>query len=421
MKTIKIHISKLGLIRDADIEITPFILFSGESGLGKSYAAILCHYFFYVWLSPIRLQSFFNEKGQDIKEGTTEDHSIPLEITKAEIEQWLAVDAVDYLRYMLGYDSLNADITVELPSSIPEKIPFDFEREIVGINSAEEIYNKLTALHVSYRYKSLGLNDENPYSYVLRYAIIREIFDNLHALTASYVLPPSRGSFLSESVNPITGLWESYVNSMKELDRVQEIPEKVSKSLVNLFQTVLDGEVKKSGDRYVYVTHGDTLPISAAASSVREAGPLQIMIKKRDISKMAILIEEPEAHLHPIKQQMMADIIGIMAKGGARMQITTHSDYFLKRINDLVRLHILKKKMDENDFDKFCKENNFNPEFSLDTSILSAYFLHRRDDGSVEILRQDVNHGIPFDSFKEINGKPMANSARLYELTIGEE
>ena len=58
MKPIKIHIDRLGLVRDADITITPMMVFSGESGIGKSYVAILCHYFFYVWLSPKRLDTF---------------------------------------------------------------------------------------------------------------------------------------------------------------------------------------------------------------------------------------------------------------------------------------------------------------------------------------------------------------------------
>ncbi len=37
MKAIKIHINRLGIIKDSDITITPMMIFSGESGLGKSY------------------------------------------------------------------------------------------------------------------------------------------------------------------------------------------------------------------------------------------------------------------------------------------------------------------------------------------------------------------------------------------------
>ena len=62
MRPIKIHINRLGLIRDADIELSPLMVFSGESGLGKSYVAILCHYFFHVLLNEKRLSSFIKNQ-----------------------------------------------------------------------------------------------------------------------------------------------------------------------------------------------------------------------------------------------------------------------------------------------------------------------------------------------------------------------
>lgn len=37
MKKISIHIEKLGPIRNADIELAQFMLFTGASNLGKSY------------------------------------------------------------------------------------------------------------------------------------------------------------------------------------------------------------------------------------------------------------------------------------------------------------------------------------------------------------------------------------------------
>ena len=44
MRTVTFNITKLGAIRDSKIELKPLMLFSGESGLGKSYAAFLIHY-----------------------------------------------------------------------------------------------------------------------------------------------------------------------------------------------------------------------------------------------------------------------------------------------------------------------------------------------------------------------------------------
>lgn len=424
MEPVKLHITRLGLIRNADIEMTPIMVFSGESGLGKSYVAILCHYFFHVWLNPKRLDSFFKElqssRGINFF-NTTDPHSdngVALEITRKELEKWLAKDAVAYLQYMLGYDELSAELTVSLPNIIPDHIEFMYEQELMGLNNAEDLYHKLTILGVTYRFRRLGIQDESPYAYVLRYAIVNKIFGDVKKLDYSFVLPPSRGSYMSEEVVGRTGLYKSFIQGMRELEQVQEVPDSISEQLVELCRKVMDGEVKKAGDKYIYITHGETLPISAAASSIKEIAPLQLMISKRDISKASILIEEPEAHLHPLKQRMMADVIATMNMGNASMQITTHSDYFIRRINDLMRLHILKGKMSNNCYTEFCKKNDFIADLTLDPDKLSAYFLERTEDGLVKINKQHSLTGIPFDTFKAINGKPLADSAMLYELTV---
>ena len=400
------------------------MVFSGESGLGKSYVAILCHYFFYVWLSSKRLDSFFKELQKDRginfynQNQKLPDKGTALTISKEELQNWLSRDAVSYMGYMLGFDSFSADITVTLPDVFPNEIPFIFEQELVGINNAEDLYCKLTVLHITYRFRALGIQDESPYAYTFRFAAISELFGDFHNLDYDFVLPPSRGSFLSEEVHPKTGLYRSFVLGMKELELAQETPDVINQNLVKLLKEVIDGEVKRTGENYIYITHDDTMPVSAAASSVREIAPLQIMITKRDVSKASILIEEPEAHLHPLKQYMMADIIATLALGGANMQITTHSDYFLRRINDLLRLNLLKSKKSEEEYKKFCQDNSIIPDLTLDSSILSAYFLERNCDGSVSVKLQDSKSGIPFDTFAVINGKPMTDSSLIYEITV---
>ena len=424
MKPIKLHINRLGLVRNADITITPMMVFSGESGLGKSYVAILCHYFFYVWLSSKRLDSFFKELQKDRginfynQNQKLPDKGTALTISKEELQNWLSRDAVSYMGYMLGFDSFSADITVTLPDVFPNEIPFIFEQELVGINNAEEIYCKLTVLHITYRFKALGIQDESPYAYTFRFAAIRELFGDYRNLDFDFVLPPSRGSYFSEDVNPKTGLFKSFIQGIKELEQAQETPDVVNENLVKLLKEVINGEVKRTGDNYIYITHNDTMPASAAASSVREIALLQTLITKRDISKSSILIEEPEAHLHPLKQYMMADIVATLALGGANLQITTHSDYFLRRINDLIRLNLLKSKNSGDVYLHFCQSNDIAPDLTLDSSILSAYFLEKDENGFVSVKLQDTKEGIPFDTFAVINGKPMVDSSLIYERAI---
>lgn len=426
MRPIKIHIKRLGLIKDSNLEISPLMIFSGESGLGKSYVAILCHYFFSVWLNEKRLDSFIRKyyavESIDFFDTTTTlaDSGIALELKKTDLEQWLAENAIEYLSYMLGCDKVNAEISINLPPEIADTIVFQYDRELMGIDKNEDLYWKLSVMHLTYRFRQLGIKDESPYSYVLRFAMIAELFGSDYmALTMAAVLPPSRGSFFTEDITPKTGLFITFADTMKGLEQANEIPDVISEDCVRLYQSLMDGQVKKNGDKYTYTTnHGDIIPITAAASSVREMAPLQLLVTKRDIKKIAVLIEEPESHLHPLKQRLIADAVVAMATNGAMMQITTHSDYFLRRINDLLRLHIIKRRKSDVEYKELCKELDLEPTLTLDPDLLAAYYLERQQNGDVRIIHQNTSNGIPFDTLREINGKPLTDSAKLYEIAL---
>ena len=117
MNKIKIKIEKLGRIKDSEIEIDRLVLFSGESGLGKSYMAILCHYFFHILVDDKRMSTFFKEKGADfnLQRKDFKNVGVAIEIQKSELEKWLADDAIEYMRYILGNDDLKGKIEVILP------------------------------------------------------------------------------------------------------------------------------------------------------------------------------------------------------------------------------------------------------------------------------------------------------------------
>ena len=62
------------------------------------------------------------------------------------------------------------------------------------------------------------------------------------------------------------------------------------------------------------------------------------MVLKSGINFKAMIIEEPEAHLHPELQQKMARLIINMMNLGIPVWITTHSDTILQHINNMMKL-----------------------------------------------------------------------------------
>lgn len=404
MKCIKVRIDQLGRIRDSEILVSPLMVFSGESGLGKSYLALLCHYFFELLINTSRLNHFFVDNNIDfnILSKDFKDVGTALEIKKQDLEAWMAKDAILYLRYMLGYDGISGQIEITLPESVPDTMAFTYKNELTGLVDKEEIYTILSLGNLRFRIQEKTQFDESPFAFLLRFVLIDYIFGNYQKLDSTFVLPPSRGPILTEQIIPTTGMYSEFLNDMTGLNRIKPRPDTASEIVLKLFRTILEGEVDKEETTYIYTTNDASMPVSAAAASIREIAPLQILAKKQDVSRCAILVEEPEAHLHPLKQRMMADIIGALSHNGAIMQITTHSDYFLRRLNELIMFAKAKKTTDDPDKLRTLSEKvNIVEDMSIDESIIGAYLLRKQADNTSIAVKQDISNGIPFAAFRD--------------------
>lgn len=404
MKCIKVRIDQLGRIRDSEILVSPLMVFSGESGLGKSYLALLCHYFFELLINTSRLNHFFVDNNIDfnVLSKDFKDAGTALEIKKQDLEAWMAKDAILYLRYMLGYDGISGQIEITLPESIPDTMAFTYKNELTGLVNEEDLYTILSLGNLRFRIQEKTQFDESPFAFLLRFVMIDYIFGNYQMLDSTFVLPPSRGPILTEQIIPTTGMYSEFLNDMAGLNRIKPRPDTASEIVLKLFRTILEGEVNKEETTYIYTTNDASMPVSAAAASIREIAPLQILAKKQDVSRCAILVEEPEAHLHPLKQRMMADIIGALSHNGAIMQITTHSDYFLRRLNELIMFAKAKKITDDPDKLRTLSEKvNIVEDMSIDESIIGAYLLRKQADNTSIAVKQDISNGIPFAAFRD--------------------
>lgn len=389
------------------------MFFSGESGLGKSYLAVLCHYFFDILIDPNRLANFFTEERQYTtppSEFHKKDAGIIMTFTKADLEKWLSEDVVSYIRYILGYSGASIDLSVSLPplEDDTQQFRFSYQADLSGLADKEELTYTLSLGHLIYnRAKEASfsvLGEENPLSVLLRHYLMFIIFSDFRALEDSVLLPPSRGAYFTEELKAKTGLFEKFIRNINSLSRIPEFEQKVDSDLEHLFEEIIRGRILIKNDGYYHLSEdGIELPVSAVASSIREISPLSLVINRLDPGNTALLFEEPEAHLHPTLQRKMADLLMLLAGQGMYMQITTHSDHLLRRINELMMLAELEARQGGEEFKRFLVENKLHksPIRKESFSRIASFYLRRREDGSSEIIKQDISEGIPLQSFKD--------------------
>ena len=78
-----------------------------------------------------------------------------------------------------------------------------------------------------------------------------------------------------------------------------------------------------------------------ASSRVSELAPVVLYLRHVVSPGDVLIIEEPEAHLHPAMQTAFARELARLVRAGVRVVMTTHSEWFLEQIGNLVRLSSL--------------------------------------------------------------------------------
>ncbi len=86
---------------------------------------------------------------------------------------------------------------------------------------------------------------------------------------------------------------------------------------------------------------GEDLPLMRTSSMVSELAPVVLYLRHVVQRGDVLIVEEPEAHLHPAMQAAFARELAWLVRVGVRVVLTTHSEWLLEQIGNLVRLSAL--------------------------------------------------------------------------------
>ena len=164
------------------------------------------------------------------------------------------------------------------------------------------------------------------------------------------------------------------------------------KEILGYFAEILQGTYKVVNQEVFFVTKKNKkqLPMYFSSSATKSLIELFFYIQHSAQKDDLLIIDEPELNLHPDNHMKIARLLAHLLNKGINVFITTHSDYLVKELNNLIRLnHSITDK------DKILKRYKYKEHDILDYKKISAYI---NDFGDLKQVLID-GMGMKIESF----------------------
>ena len=163
---------------------------------------------------------------------------------------------------------------------------------------------------------------------------------------------PTAGLRPVTSTPTLSGVLADFLEQLIEIDRAGALFRKPKRDLSRNIEAILLGgsvDIERSAHigypSFVYRPHGwkDNLALGNASSMVSELAPVVLYLRHMIEPGNVLIIEEPESHLHPGMQVAFTRQIAALIKAGIRVIITTHSEWLLEELANIVSRSKLSK------------------------------------------------------------------------------
>ena len=468
-----IRINNFGPVKSGRIELKPLTVLIGGNNMGKSYVAMLVHSLlssrtrhsstqaFLPYSNDVhaillddyaeRLEQLFQRNEEcdsfDVPQELTEEifcqmcdmlgHEIKLALERnfgANITDLVKRRAQSAQLDVTGQQDLairiDQDLQLKPSSAFTTKYRFAMTpiRKQVGADGIGMSNDGDTTTIAVYRPRS-----GYPLNYKAFEYLIRSVANRTGLATkASYYLPASRSGILRGQMSLLTSILQSSESAaigdanmprltgaasdfMSDLllawDHKSEfsvMAERMEKDMLGGI-TALGRHGEHVPPHVTYSTGDGEFPLHRASSSISEIAPLSLYIKHIIQRGSLLIIEEPESHLHPENQLVMARYIVRMVRAGIRVFLTTHSEFLLEKLGKF----ILASNISPEARGKILKAD---AEDYLCSDEVSAHRFSAEEDGiHVSQLEPDADLGIPQEEFTRVSRSLYDESIRIEE------
>ncbi len=468
-----LDIKQLGPVKNSQVIWRPLTVFIGPNNTGKTYTAYLIHALLKTYpdrcgLSEEKIAELFLH--ERLKFNFEELKKQWIEAWKKEVEERLLPN---FWRDYFGIENEIPELTkLELFIEEKKKKKIEFEGEIPISGALEVDEHSLEAKEIGTLFYTARVKKDNnklelyiPYNsqgeiiweeeykeaIEKEYHSFEETFCEKFACFLGFpkynlIIPAERTAFLFYRQwfvlkNQLTQLlienisvkkWYKKLSSLlkyfqfpevfedfltfllfSEIKEKRRFSETYDKVIQLLEEKLLKGKIVFKKDEFLFDFGKGEIKISGASSGVKALLPLENFLRTAPEGAF-LVIDEPEMHLHPEAQVILAIALAMAVNLGLRVLITTHSPYILDTFNFLAWAYRIREKIkeigDASLEEKFKNVLNTSPfevseESLIDPHHFSAYFF--RMDGKVEdirkILKEIPQVDIDWRTFAEVS------------------
>ncbi|MFC5195776.1 AAA family ATPase [Bizionia hallyeonensis] len=418
----KIEIENLGAIKHAEINLNKKLtVFCGPNNSGKTYAAFIIYA-----LTKSGLKYFRSKGRSNLITELIKNQSATFEIKVDDIWNYRneELDSIkESLDSIYGIseeisNNLFKDFSIKILENKNEfsdsilKMNFENELKLNNITIKIKKENNTKSIKLSLKNKTVSKDNIEMLNLFLNAKLYSLI--GFYPFTSSHILPVERNSIYTFSK-------ELSIQKQEFFERAQELGTKsnnrdpfhwllksskrypmpirdgleIAEDLFNYSKTrtefyefaeeieseLLQGKVtiNKDGDVQFASNKAKSkkIPIHLSASIVKTLSSLIFYLKHIATKNEMIIIDEPELNLHPNNQVYLTRVFAKLINKGFRILISTHSDYIIREINNLIMA-----SSENTGTKKIAAKLGYSEDEKLKNDTVSAYLFNYKNKTS---------------------------------------
>lgn len=184
-------------------------------------------------------------------------------------------------------------------------------------------------------------------------------------------------------------------------------------------ENIIEGHIsvnKQGNFSYQEKDDSNMVPMHLASAMINEVAPLELALASQRRYER-LIIDEVEASLHPQKQLQFVRFLNRINNNGIKLIISTHSDTFVSKLNNLyVVSELVRKKKDDEVLQRFQlqEEDLIQPE----SLFVYEFVCQSKGKSVVKEIKPDSQAGFQFELFAKSAMELYEESLRLGELQL---